>query len=144
MMKMSGNDDFQAEEALRRALLEIHPAPALSQAQADDLREKIVRRAELPLARRRRLASEKSRAGREWSRRLVPIAAAASLAFGIWFGEISAPPAGGGIAIQDIRAFLSDSDEEILQADVTEQEFRLLVSGRADPDGLLLIAIGEI
>ena len=141
MRENEGMADLPNDAALDRALREIYPPAPLTLDQAADLRARIRARAELPLARRRR-AAEVTVATR-WGRRIAPFAAAASLAFGVWFGSYSGSGDAAGMMFADVREMIGASDEELLRAEVSEQDFRLLVSGRADPDGLLLIAIGE-
>jgi hypothetical protein len=107
--------------------------------QLETLRRSINRRAELLLARKRT----------RWygvvPRPLIPIAMAASIAFALWVGpglvsELGIPG--------EPAAFVAQTEEEAilleaLGSDLTEQEFRLLVTGRANPEALLAFAIGS-
>jgi hypothetical protein len=79
-----------------------------------------------------------------WSRSLVPLTAAASLAFGVWLGGgIDLPGELPVAAVQSLPASEQILAEELLQAEMSEIEFQLFVSGRAEPEQLLLIAIGD-
>lgn len=77
------------------------------------------------------------------SRPLLPLALAASLAFGLWIGpdivaDLLAPPP-AEVAAVDINV-----EEILVQAidgSISDQEFRLLVTGRANPDALLAFAV---
>ena len=92
-------------------------------------------RAAMPLARRR---SARRRVPR-WVRPLIPIAAAASVAMVVWTGGIGR--AGPTPAAQQAAAVASQiTIQEALLTDLSEQEFRVLVSARTDPDELLMIA----
>lgn len=70
---------------------------------------------------------------------LAPLAAAAGIGILIWVGAEGpgADPEG-----QPDLAEISTLEEAFV-ADLSEQEFRAFVSGRANPDELLLIAAGE-
>jgi hypothetical protein len=100
------------------------------------MRTNIRNRAALPLARRRALRAASPR----WVRPLIPIAVAASIAVVLWTGDFG----GGDSAVTNIApvtvgAALQPTIQEALLADVTEQEFRLLVADN-DSDALLMIA----
>jgi hypothetical protein len=102
------------------------------------MRTTIRSRAALPLARRR--ASAKPR----WVRPVIPIAAAASIAVLLWAGGIGRDgPTGAAVSVAAPGATYQLSIQEALLADMSEQEFRLLVSDRNDPDDLLMIAASE-
>jgi hypothetical protein len=105
------------------------------------LRRSINERAALPLGRRRR---GRTAGLRRASRALVPLAVAAGVAYALWMGpsvidEVLTPEPGLELA--------SDFDDDMLVhalgGDLTEQEFRLLVTGRANPELLLAFAISE-
>jgi len=72
---------------------------------------------------------------------LLPIALAASIALtlrvgtGIPDGAAPSPVAGIGLAIDELI--------RVMEADLPEQEFRLIVTGRADPESLLSFAVTE-
>lgn len=106
--------------------------PPLEEVDWEGLRERARRGAELPLAARQRAA--RAPAPRPWARRLLPAAAAASLALGVWLGAASdrAPGTAPAVAV--------DEAEAVLRADLSDQEFRSLVSGRAEAESLLLLA----
>jgi hypothetical protein len=138
---------IQEEKEIRRdpeiaaALRMIESEPPVAEVDWNALRSAIVARAELPLAQRR---TRSARLGR-WTRPLVPLAAAASIALAAWVngiigpGTLSTPIADGDPELVAPAV----TPEDVFQADVTEQEFRLLVSGRADADALLRVAIEE-
>lgn len=99
------------------------------------MRSTIRSRAALPLARRRESARPR------WSRRLIPLAAAASMAALLWAGGVGRDgPASPAVAAGSAHQI---SIQEALLADMSEQEFRLLVADRNDPDDLLMIAASE-
>jgi hypothetical protein len=97
----------------------------------------INQRAELVLARRRR------RYTISVPRPLIPLAAAASIALALWTGPtLMARFLNQGAAEV---ATTSDTDDILRQAfgdDLTDQEFNLLVTGRANPEALLAVAVG--
>lgn len=79
------------------------------------------------------------------SRPWVPIALAASVAFALWLGPralmespAADPFAEFAVTVDDDAVLL-----EALVADLTEQEFRMLVTGRANPEALLAVAVGD-
>lgn len=112
--------------------------PPLESVEWERLRGAIRSRAEMPLARLRgRAAGGRApapRAGRVL-RPLLPLAAAASIALTVWVA------AGGDPREPGPAPRLPE--EEVFRPELTEQEFRLLVSGDADPEALLLIALDE-
>lgn len=130
--------DTVMDPTLAAAMAELRAEP-LPEVDWDRLRRSINERAELPLARRR--------GGRaRWlPRPLVPIAVAASIAFGLYLG----PGVMEEMRVQDPSAQIAiDFDEErilseALGGDLTEQEFRLLVTGRSNPEHLLAFAISD-
>lgn len=127
-----------SDPELRAALSSLEGEPPLEAVDWSALQRSIGARAELPLARRRRgaqplLRPPAARARQGW-RPLLPLAVAASIALVVWTG-------GGGETPEAAVGQLSP--EEVFEADLSEQEFRLLVSGGADPEELLLIALGE-
>lgn len=98
----------------------------------DALRRSTRERAELALARRR---SSARRA--RWLRPLVPLAVAAGVGALALFEPQRASQSPSP---SDPAAGTMASLEEVLRQDVSEQEFRLIVSERANPDDLLQIA----
>ncbi|MEX2581937.1 MAG: hypothetical protein WD766_01610 [Gemmatimonadota bacterium] len=105
----------------------------------DGLRRSVSEQAELILARRR---------VRIWNivpRPLVPIAVAASIAFALWAGPSLFTQLTSGTGPTEVAVEIDEEQIllDALGADLTEQEFRLLVTGRADPDALLAFAIGD-
>jgi hypothetical protein len=101
------------------------------------LRAAINDRAALPLARRR------ARRGSFINRRFLPVAIAASVAFALWAGpgiydQALGPRAGAAAAAIDSEEILVRA----LGSDISEYEFRLLVTGRANPEVLLAVAVG--
>lgn len=115
---------------LSAALRSLEGEPPLESVDWESLRRSIRMRAELPLARRR---AGQVRRQRMW-RPMIPLAAAASIALAVWLG-------GTGSTERTTEGRLSA--EEAFHPDLSEQEFRLLVSGRANPEELLLIALDE-
>lgn len=103
----------------------------------DSLRGTIRKRAAPAL--RRRQARRFSKVPRP----LVQLAAAASVAFALWMGPRLLLDAPASAPYADFAAFDDDAVlVEALLADVTEQEFRQLVTGRANPEALLAVAVG--
>lgn len=94
-------------------------------------------RAELVFARRKHQRTRHTR------RQFMPVALAASIALALWSGpalieRITADRAGVEVAAGiDSEAIL----REALGGDLTDQEFDLLVTGRAYPEALLAVAI---
>jgi hypothetical protein len=94
-------------------------------------------RAELSVARRRR-----TRQRARWTRSLVPLAVAAGIGGAALVGGTlrdrtqSAP-------LRTATADPAVSAEEVLTSNLTDEEFRLLVTSRSDPDGMLRMAIDE-
>ena len=117
---------------LGAALRSLEGEPPLESVDWEKLRRSISTRAELPLAQRRRGPAKRGPLG--W-RRMIPLAAAASIALAVWMGGSGDP--------SQTRGEERLSAEEVFHPDVSEQEFRLLVSGRSDPEELLLIALDE-
>jgi hypothetical protein len=105
----------------------------------DRLRSSINERAALPLARKR------GRRATVLARPLPRLAIAASVAFALWIGpgvyqDVFGPP-----VLASVAAPVVDHDELLVQAlggELSEHEFRLLVTGRANPEVLLAVAIG--
>jgi hypothetical protein len=141
-MNQERNDqDLHADPRLTAALRGLGDEPPVEEVDWEALRGSIRSRAELPLARRRRRARW---VPASWSRSLVPLTAAASLAFGVWLGGgIDLPGELPVAAVQSLPASEQILAEELLQAEMSEIEFQLFVSGRAEPEQLLLIAIGD-
>lgn len=125
--------DREIEAALRLAESE----PPFDEVDWSALRSSITARAEMPLARRRARSARRAR----WTRTFVPLAAAASIALALWvtgpFGELATPVARGA----PDAVVPAVSPEDVFQADLSEQEFRNIVSGTADADALLLLAV---
>lgn len=78
-------------------------------------------------------------------RAVVPIAMAAGIAFALWFGPqllLQTPSAS-----EEIGTFADREDEaallKALDADLSEQEFRMVVTGRANPEALLAVAVAD-
>lgn len=135
-MSRHQGENSVADPVLRAVLEELRaePQPVVDW---EVLRSTIGKRAAPALAKRR------SRRFVRLPRQMVPLALAAGIAFALWLGpdviQDRLQPAGTEIATT------WDEEEILLQAlgDLTEQEFRLLVSGRAHPELLLAFAIGE-
>ena len=139
-MTQENNELFRDPE-IAAALRMIESEPPASQVDWEALRSSIVARAELPLAQRRTRSARLHR----WARPLVPLAAAASIALAAWVnGAIGPARLSNPIADSNAETVApAVTPEDVFQADVSEQEFRLLVSGRANTDALLLMAAGE-
>ena len=135
---MQEEKEILRDPEIAAALRLIDSEPPLQEVDWDALRSSIVARAEMPLARRRTRSARLAR----WTRPLVPLAAAASIALAVWVNGLRAPEApiaeGTGDAVTP-----ATSVEDVFQADVSEQEFRHLVSGRANASDYLLVAIDE-
>jgi hypothetical protein len=128
------DQDPRRDPLLAAALRAAHAEPPASDVDWDALRSSIRARAELPLARRRREAAARPRF--RWARPLVPAAVAAGIALAL-IGRPGADGAGNG-ELLDLLAV-----EQLLNADVSEREFRLLVAGYDEAEELLRIAVGE-
>jgi len=136
-MSRDGRQEQRIADPLLAAALADLRSEAMEGVDLEALRRRIVARAELEMARRR---------ARRWGflpQPLVPIAAAASIALALWAGPgIVANLAGGGQELE----FAAEIDEEqilldALGSDISEQEFRLLVTGRANPEALLAFVV---
>jgi hypothetical protein len=137
---MQQENEIRRDPEIAAALRMIEGEPPLADVDWEALRSAIVARAELPLAQRRTRSARLAR----WTRPLIPLAAAASIAMAMWANGLRAPepvtaPIADGNA--EIVAPAVTTVEDAFQADVTEQEFRLLVSGRANADALLMVAL---
>ena len=136
---MQEEKEILRDPEIAAALRMIESEPPLQEVDWDALRSSIVARAEMPLARRRTRSARLAR----WTRPLVPLAAAASIALAVWVNGLDAPGSGtapvaeGGAEIVAPTA----SPEAVFQADLTEQEFRHVVSGRANAGDYLMVAI---
>ncbi len=126
---------------LASALRSLGEEPPLESVDWEALRVSVAARAELPLSRlRKRAGAEpfpaRGRAAARVPRPLAPLAAAAGIALAVWLGT-------GGDGAPDALAPGRVSAEEVFQSNLSEQEFRLLVTGGADPEALLLLALEE-
>jgi hypothetical protein len=132
--------DIDSDLELRAALRSVEAEPPVGQVDWDALRTSIVSRAELPMARRRARSARLPR----WGRPLVPFAVAASIVLALWFHGFSPQPDLGTPIADGAPAFTVPflSAEDLFHADLTDQEFQHLVSGRAHSDALLLVAVG--
>lgn len=131
--------EVRRDPELAAVLRMVEPEPPLEQVDWEALRASIVSRAELPLARRRSGSARLVR----WTRRALPLAAAASIALAVWLTE--APPMGPEAVAEAVPGEIAPgvTPEAAFDANLSDQEFQLLVSGRANADALLLVAIGE-
>jgi anti-sigma factor RsiW len=128
--------DRSMDPLLREALAELRAEP-LPDVDWTRLRSTINARAQLPLARKR------SRRTFPLPRRVVHLAVAASVLFALWLGpsvviDRMQPSSTQSVATWDVDDILARA-----LGDLTEQEFRLLVSGRANSEDLLAFAISE-
>jgi hypothetical protein len=123
---------------LRSALLRAEGEVPWDAESAARLGDRVLARAELPLARRRKLANRE----RRWSRLrpLAPLAAAAGLGGLLLLGPRLAPTGAGEAEGLYFPAALRPAVEEILGTRISEEEF-LLFTGAADAELLLTAAI---
>ena len=137
---MHEEKEILRDPEIAAALRMIEAEPPLAEVDWDALRSTIVARAELPLAQRRTRSARLAR----WTRPLVPLAAAASIALAVWVNGLGHTDPGTAPIAADAESEIvapTATPEDIFQADLTEQEFRHVVSGRATADALLLVAI---
>jgi hypothetical protein len=123
--------DPRRDVELERTLRALDDEPPLHEVDWDALRAGIRTRAELPLARRRRAA--RARATPRWLRPLVPAALAAGIALTFVMR--------GGPGDAEDDAFDLLAVEQAVHADVSDPEFRLMITGMNDADELLAIAV---
>ena len=104
-----------------------------------NLRTSIVHQARPVLARKARLAQY------PWLAKATPLATAAGIALLLWFvpqvgpgGEFGTAAYGGGDDLVDETQVI-----EALADDITDAEFRLLVSGRGNPEAMLAVAVSD-
>lgn len=104
------------------------------------LRASIVRKGRPVLTRKARLAQH------PWIAKATPLATAAGIALVLWFvpqvgpGGVFAGPgneAGEGELVDETQVI------EAFAEDISEAEFRLLVSGRTNPEALLAVAVSD-
>jgi hypothetical protein len=122
----------ELEPAEREALTALITPPALSDAEWQHLHRSVMLATHEALARRRTLAPVRSPARpriRRWLLPVLPLAAAATLLLFILPNREQRPPLG--------------VTEEVLLGDMSDHEFRLLVSGHADAASLLLLAVDD-
>ena len=138
---MQEEKEILRDPEIAAALRMIESEPPLQEVDWDALRSSIVARAEMPLARRRTRSARLAR----WTRPLVPLAAAASIALAVWVNGLGRSEPGTAAIAESGTEFVGPSatPEDVFQADLTEQEFRHVVSGRANADSYLLVAIDE-
>ncbi len=136
---MSFDRHDQPDPLLASAFAELR-REAPSDVDWDGLHRSIHDRAELVFARRKHQRIRYAR------RQFMPVALAASIALALWSGpaliERVTAERGG---VVEIAAGAPDSEtilREALGGDLTDQEFDLLVTGRAYPEALLAVAIG--
>jgi hypothetical protein len=136
---MTNPEHLMPDQELQSALRSIQPEPPIQEVDWETLRSSIVARAELPLARRRGRSTRLA----HWTRPLVPLAAAASIAVAVWFnGFVSEQTNGAPMAESPQLPPPFISAEDLFHADLTDQEFQFLVSGRGNSEALLLVAVG--
>lgn len=138
--EMNEHQELERDPQIAAALRLVEGEVPADEVDWAGLRSNIRNRAALPLARRRALEAASPR----WTRPLVPIAAAASIAVLLWTGALQfggAAPV--NVAPVTVTAASTASIREALLSDVSDQEFRLLMAERNDSDELLLIAAGQ-
>jgi hypothetical protein len=135
-MSAGGSGDRITDPLLAAAMQELREEAPPS-ADWDRLRTSINGSAALPLRRRRWRRNALSPRG------LIPLAAAAGLAFVLWVSpalvERALPPGYG-----DVIALEFDDEEILVRAlddDLSDDEFHLLVTGRSNPEVLLSFAV---
>lgn len=137
---MNDHEELKPDPLIGAALRWADGEVPMDEVDWDAMRTNIRNRAELPLARRRALHVASPR----WVKPLLPLAAAAGLAGIFWLGgfggDDTAAPTAAPVAV---GATNPTSIREALLSDVSDQEFRLLVADRNDPDELLMIAAGQ-
>jgi hypothetical protein len=133
-MKIGSDHRGDPERTLNSALGEMRGD--LPSVDWESLRHSIRQRAAPELERRRKVRVLR------WARPLVPLAAAASVAMALWFGQGLLDTAEGTFhAIAGL-----EGDEllvEAMIADLSEQEFEMLILGRANPGALLSFAVDQ-
>lgn len=137
------DDDLRFDPApdprLQKALRDLDGEPPLEQVDWVALRRSISDRAEMPLARRRRAQRT---APRRWLQLLIPAAAAAGLALVAIFGvSRSGSDAAPLVSASEAARTGFITAEEALRADLSDDEFVLLVAGLDDSDALLRLAV---
>ncbi|MQA89066.1 MAG: hypothetical protein GEU90_02345 [Gemmatimonas sp.] len=136
-MNRDALDDRISDPVLATAMTELS-SDVPDDVDFDAMRRSINRRAELLLARKR------ARWRGILPKPLIPIVAAASIAFALWLGPDVVNNMTSSLRLLGASA---DVDEaaliEALGSDLSEREFRLLVTGRANPEALLTFAIGD-
>jgi hypothetical protein len=140
---MMNRDDLRfdppPDPRLQAALRDLEGDAPHEQVDWQALRGAISARAEMPLARRRRV---RRTAARGWMRPLIPAAAAAGLATLVLLGTRGDDPASlGETAVRGAVPVEFVSAEEALRADLSDDEFVVLVSGLGDHDALLSLAV---
>ena len=133
MSEYERGDDMQLEAAEQRALEALLAVPRLSEGDWDRLHRNIVAGAGATLARRGSNANRRSRLLRP---AILSLAAAAT--FFIVFRMSVQNDRGSS----DVPAELTAS-EEVLLMDVPDAQFTRIVSGGADAEALLLMAVSE-
>ena len=134
---MKQENEMLRDPEIAAALRLVEAEPPLHEVDWEALRSTIVARAELPLAQRRARSARLAR----WTRPLVPLAAAASIALAVWVNGLGAPESPIAEVTPEAAAPAAGSLEDVFQADVSEQEFRHMVSGRANAGDYLMVAI---
>lgn len=134
------SQDFQErlDPILAAAYKELRDEPS-PDVDWEGLRRAIEDRAHPLLARRR------ARGLVRLSRPLVPLALAASVAFALWIGPAVVEQMRGGEQVT-VAPVASDVDEIFVRAldgDLSDHDFRLLVTGRSNPEVLLAFAISD-
>ena len=129
--------EIKPDPAIAAALRWIDGEPPMAEVDWTALRSAVRSSAELPLARRR----ARSTRVRRWTGALIPLAAAASVALTLWIGSGALDGSGTIAEGEPTVPARAMSAEEVFRSDLSEQEFRLLVSGNAHPDALLMIAL---
>lgn len=133
--------ELHPDPRLRRLLEQVEPGLPTDRVDWDALRLRVRERAAFELAARRRRSTP---SGGRWWRAAVPLAAAAGVTGVAYLGvQRGADAAGAAAAATPVRAAGAVTAEEALRADLSDREFSRLVSGGADAEAWLLLAVDD-
>jgi hypothetical protein len=136
-MNEVNDDPMSPDPRLGAALRWVAGDAPMEEVDWSALRGAIRDRSELPIAR---LRARRRRA--RWTRPLIPLAAAAGIgAVALLGGRLGLQP--DPAPVRTAAAAPAVSPEEVLTSNLPDEEFRLLVTSRSDPDDLLRMALDE-
>ncbi|MBV9772976.1 MAG: hypothetical protein JO040_03460 [Gemmatimonadetes bacterium] len=135
--------DPTPDPRLAALLRELDPPPPMGEADWTRLHAAVARRAELPLAGRRR--ASRLRTAARWMRVAIPAAAAAGVVLAVQSGVLRQPAVPGSVAVGGAPGDTAHpvQVEEVVSASLPTGELDQLISGRAESEALLLAAVGE-